>query len=316
MSECKLTIFTPTYNRGYCLENLYKSLLRQKYSDFEWLIIDDASTDDTEQHVRKWIEEATININYIKQQHGGKHRAINKAVEIAKGEYFFIVDSDDIITDNAIELIYKWINSIKEEKIAGVSGTRMNRAGKIWGGIPNINPKDYIEATNFEREKYNLLGDKAEIFKTKILKKYKFPEFENEYFVTEDVCFQEIAANGYKIRWYNEPIYICEYLEDGLTKNGANNFNGHKNNFKGYCYWIKRGLKVKPFENEYLLIKDYIKTSKNMKISLGQMAKNIETNIIKFMFYIIIAPLSYITRKIKIRKWTNGRVGKRCNNNI
>lgn len=305
MNECKLTIFTPTYNRGYCLENLYKSLLRQRYHDFEWIIIDDDSIDNTEQIVQKWITTCKINIKYIKQEHGGKHRAINKALEIAKGEYFFIVDSDDMITDNAVELIYNWIKGINNEKIAGVSGTRISQNGKIWGGKPSMSKEKYVDASNFEREKYNLLGDKAEIFKTEILKKYKFPEFENEYFVTEDVCYQEIAANGYKIRWYDEPIYISEYLEDGLTNGGANDFNGHKNNFKGYCYWIKRGLKVKPFENEYILMRDYIKTSKKMRISYIQMARNIEMNIIKFGFYIIIAPFSYITRKIKIRKWTN-----------
>lgn len=301
MSVYKLTIFTPTYNRGYCLNDLYKSLLKQKYNDFEWLIIDDESTDNTDKIVSKWIEENKLNIKYIKQKHGGKHRAINKALDIVKGEYFFIVDSDDTLTYNAVELIYKWISELNDEKIAGVAGTKISKDGKIWGGIPNIYEKGYIDASNFEREKYKLLGDKAEVFKTEIIKKYKFPEFHNEYFITEDVCYQEIAADGYKMRWYNEPIYICDYLEDGLTNSGANDYNGHKNNFKGYCYWIKRGLKVKPFEDKYLLIKDYIKTSKKMGISLKKMADNIEINFIKFIMYILISPFSYISRKIRIR---------------
>lgn len=301
ISMLKLTIFTPTYNRGYCLNNLYESLLRQKYNDFEWIIIDDSSTDNTEKIVSKWIEENKLNIKYIKQEHGGKHRAINKALDIAKGKYFFIVDSDDMLTDNAIELIYKWISELNVENIAGVAGTKVSKEGKIWGGIPNIGNKKYIDASNFERQKYKLLGDKAEVFKTNIIKKYKMPEFDNEYFVTEDVCYQEIAADGYKIRWYNEPIYMCEYLEDGLTNTGANDFEGHKNNFRGYCYWIKRGLKVKPFEDKYLLIKDYIKTSRKMGISLKKMADNIEMNLLKFIMYIIIAPFSYINRKIRIR---------------
>lgn len=301
MNVYKLTIFTPTYNRGYYLNNLYKSLLKQKYNDFEWLIIDDASTDDTDKIVSKWIEENKLNIKYIKQEHGGKHRAMNKAFDIAEGEYFFIVDSDDTLTENAIELIYKWISELNDEKIAGVAGTRISKDGKTWGGIPNINKKGYIDASNFERQKYKLLGDKAEVFRTEVIKKYKFPEFDNEYFVTEDVCYQEIAADGYKMRWYNEPIYVCDYLQDGLTNSGANDYNGHKNNFKGYCYWIKRGLKVKPFEDKYLLIKDYIKTSKKMGISLKKMADNIEINFIKFFMYIIISPFSYIIKKIKIR---------------
>ena len=101
----KITIFTPTYNRDYIIINLYKSLLIQTLKDFEWLIIDDGSTDNTELLVSSFIKDNKINIRYIKQQNGGKHRAINKALEEAKGELFFIVDSDDQLVDNAIERI-------------------------------------------------------------------------------------------------------------------------------------------------------------------------------------------------------------------
>ena len=75
-----------------------------------------------------------------------------------------------------------------------------------------------MDASSLERRKLHIEGDKAEVFDVEVLKAHPFPEFDGEYFVTEAVCWNAIAANGYKIRWYHEPIYYCEYLEDGLTK--------------------------------------------------------------------------------------------------
>ena len=166
------------------------------------------------------------------------------------------------------------------------------------GGTPKIN-NSYIDATNFERERYNLFGDKAEVYKTELLRKNKFPEFKNEYFCTEDVIYQEIAAQGYKIRWYNIPIYVCEYLEDGLSKQGANEFEGHIKNFKSYCYYVERGLKLKPFEFKYSIFKEYIITNIKGKISFFDWGKNINMNLFVFIFQIIfICPLSFIKRKL------------------
>lgn len=98
-----LTIFTPSYNRAYILPKLYESLKRQTDKRFEWVIVDDGSVDDTESLVNGWINESLININYQKQQNQGKHIAINTGVEMANGELFFIVDSDDQLTLNAVE---------------------------------------------------------------------------------------------------------------------------------------------------------------------------------------------------------------------
>ncbi|MBO5137511.1 MAG: glycosyltransferase family 2 protein [Spirochaetaceae bacterium] len=111
-----VTIFTPTYNRAYSLSQLYKSLCSQTSSDFEWIIVDDCSSDNTKSLVREWIEEKKISITYFLQpQNGGKHRAINKGVELAKGELFFIVDSDDFLTDDAVEsIVSEW--SVLPEK--------------------------------------------------------------------------------------------------------------------------------------------------------------------------------------------------------
>ena len=98
-----ITVFTPTYNRANLLPDLYDSLKRQTCKDFEWVIVDDGSTDDTGSLVNGWLSQADFSICYTKKENGGKQRAVNLGLQLAKGEYFFIVDSDDILTDNAIE---------------------------------------------------------------------------------------------------------------------------------------------------------------------------------------------------------------------
>lgn len=219
-----VTVFTPIYNRAYIVERLYQSLLRQTSYNFEWIIVDDGSTDDIAGKIEGWRNGMDLfPIQYVQQPNGGKHRAINKGVSIANGDAFFIVDSDDYLTDNAIELIEAWWKDIAgDDKFAGVSGLRASEDIDIIGGVPAFN--QYVDATNLEREEHGLNGDKAEVYKTAILKRYPFPEFEGETFLTENVVWDKIANDGYLIRWYNQVTYICEYREDGLTRAGMEKF--------------------------------------------------------------------------------------------
>lgn len=214
----KITVFTPTYNRGYIIEKLYRSLQKQTINSFEWLVIDDGSTDETEKLFNKWQKEANLfQIRYLKVENGGKHRAINKASDIARGELFFIVDSDDQITEDALENIIKWEESIKgKRKYCGIAGNRGRTGDQIIG---TTFKGSFVDATSLERNKYNITGDKAEVFYTHILKNYKFDEIQGENFITEATVWDRMAYDGYKIRWFNITIYICDYLEDGLTTN-------------------------------------------------------------------------------------------------
>lgn len=216
----KITVFTPAYNRGYIIEKLYRSLQRQHYSDFEWLVVDDGSTDNTEFLFQQYlVEDNHFLIRYIKTENGGKHRAINRGVREANGKLFFIVDSDDYITDDALEMIDKieeTISDAQKEKFAGVCGLKCYEMGNTIGSTFS---GDYLDITNLERDKYGITGDKAEAYYTDIMKRYPFPEFDGEKFVTECVVWDRIAADGYKLRYYNHPAIICEYLPDGLTAN-------------------------------------------------------------------------------------------------
>lgn len=211
-----ITVFTPTYNRAYIIGNLYQSLCNQNFNDFEWLVVDDGSSDNTEQVIDAFSQEHKINIRYIKQLNGGKHRAINKGVREANGELFFIVDSDDHLATNALQLVAKHYASIKDTPgYVGVSGVRAYPDGLRIGGDLDFVTLD-CNCLDL-RYKYCIIGDMAEIYRTEVLKDYPFPEIEGEKFCTEALVWNRIAQN-YKLRYFNEKIYMCEYLADGLTR--------------------------------------------------------------------------------------------------
>ncbi len=231
-----ITIFTPTYNRAYIIGNLYESLKCQTSMDFEWIVINDGSTDETSSLFKKWCgEDNGFQIIYDEVPNGGKHRAINRAVQMAGSDAFFIVDSDDRLLPFAVEKVTGWFSMIADDpEFAGVSGLRGYTIDDPVGGYGNYDG-DYVDATNLERGQYGLLNDKAEVYKTEILKKFPFPEFEGENFITESAIWQQIAAAGYKLRWFNEVIYLCDYLEDGLTRNANERIIS---NPMGYAYYL------------------------------------------------------------------------------
>lgn len=241
-----ISILTCSYNRAGYLSGLYKSLMRQTCYDFEWIIIDDGSDDYTQELISKYRQRTNeFAIFYRKQENGGKHRAINEGVKQVSGEWIFLVDSDDELTDDAIDSISKWVLELEKEsdakKFAAVSGLRMTRNGKLLGEYPKLrNGQCYIDAKNNERRKYHLGGDKAEIYRASILKQYPFPVFENENFLSEGAVWNQIAVEGYKIRWYPKVIYFCDYLSDGLT----NNEKKWINNFNGFTYYTKISMKA------------------------------------------------------------------------
>lgn len=210
-----ITVFTPTYNRAYRLNTLYESLCKQSFTDFEWLIVDDGSSDNTESLVDGWLKDNKVNIRYFRQPNGGKHRAINRGVEKALGLLFFIVDSDDILPRNSLEIIFNHYQLIKNRpQFGGLCGLKAYYDGKSVGNKPDFG---VYECTNFEIDyKYKLKGDMAEVFYTSVLKEFPFPEIEGERFCPEILIWNRVSTK-YIIHYFSENIYNCEYLEDGLT---------------------------------------------------------------------------------------------------
>ena len=211
----KFTVFTPTFNRKELLEKLYKSLQKQTFKDFEWLIVDDGSTDGTKEKVEEFLSEKKLEIKYYFKENGGKQRAYNFATEKANGELFICLDSDDEYVENGLEIILKyWKKYEKNSDIAGMGylSTYPNR--EIIG---SSFPEKEMISTQFEiYNKYGVKGDKGLMFRTEIIKKYKFPVFEDEKFITEAVVYNRICEK-YKMVYVNEKIEIKEYQEDGLT---------------------------------------------------------------------------------------------------
>lgn len=209
------TVFTPVYNRKKFLPQIYQSLLNQKYKDFEWLIVDDGSTDGVEAVVNDLIARNEIDIKYYYKENGGKHTAINLGVQKAKGELFIIIDSDDVLVDNALELINEqWLTVQNNNELSGIVGLSSYRNGEIVGSLFPSEIWDVHFSDIYH--KYHLKGDKSVAFKTVVLKEFPFPEKEGVNFVFEAVVWHEMAKK-YKVRCINRIIQFVEYQQSGLS---------------------------------------------------------------------------------------------------
>lgn len=216
-----ISILTPTYNRGKLLLPLYESLTNLTFKDFEWLIVDDGSEDDTEQYALSWvehnIENAEFPIRYIKKSNGGKHTAINRGVREASGELILILDSDDTLPADSLATIAQYYEQCKGYKdCAGVCGLMAHHDGQLIGsGFPK--EPMYESALQFRyAEKGNVTGDLLEVYKTSVMREFPFPEIENEKFCPESLVWNRIA-NKYRLFCFNKVVYYRDYLEGGLT---------------------------------------------------------------------------------------------------
>lgn len=209
-----ITVFTPTYNRVHTLNRLYNSLCNQDCFDFEWVIIDDGSSDNTKMFIET-IKNSPFNIKYYYKENGGKHRAINYGIKYVKGEWMLIVDSDDFLSTDAISVIKKHTSTIADDdRFCGITGLRVDLNHNTIGTQCSYN---ILDTDNISyRTKYKIDGDRAEVFKTSIIKQYPFPEFKDERFCTEAIVWNRIA-NKYITRYINNGFYICEYQKDGLS---------------------------------------------------------------------------------------------------
>ena len=229
-----ITVFTPTYNRGNLLNRLYQSLCKQNYKEFEWIIVDDGSLDDTSSIVNIIQDKhpyGDFSILYYKKENGGKHTAVNTGVQKAHGDLFFIADSDDILPPNALQTVAGvWEQTKYDNSIGGICGFDgdINDGSLIGTGFPkevhllNIELSNhinigYIDATTRDvRFKLKVDGDMKEVFRTSVLREFPFPEIEGEKFCPEVLVWNRIAYK-YKLRYFNEAIYIAEYQPEGLT---------------------------------------------------------------------------------------------------
>lgn len=213
-----ITILTPAYNRASLLPRLFDSLLRQTNKDFEWIVVDDGSTDDTREVVANLKEKCggAFPMGYVYKANGGKHMAINIGAERARGELLFIADSDDLLTDDALETVANSWHDISDDKsFAGIAGLdiAMDTREVIGSGLP----QEHIDCNAIDiRYRHHVTGDMKEVFRTEVLREFPFPEFAGERFCPEQLVWFRMARR-YRLRYINKPIYIADYQPDGIT---------------------------------------------------------------------------------------------------
>lgn len=212
-----LTILTPTYNRSNTLPTLYKSLCNQTYQNFQWLVIDDGSSDETYLYFKNNLNDNFL-IDYYYKPNGGKHTALNYSHKYIKGELVCIVDSDDWLLPDAVDTIIKeWQKYKNNKKIRGLTFQK----GKSWNSAicDKFEDKSIISNHIDYRVNGKRKGDCCEVITTDTFKEFPFPEFKNEKFLGEGYLWNNIGFK-YDIVYIKKIIYICDYLDGGLTKSG------------------------------------------------------------------------------------------------
>ena len=212
--EIALTIFTPTYNRGGVLPRLYSSLLAQNSMRFEWLVVDDGSSDNTGNLFNTWKREAPFTVRYVRQTNSGKHVAHNLGARKAHGRLFMCVDSDDWLEPNAVETVLHDSQALDTKE--GLLYPRLfssKRALDTWfpEGVA------YVELSDM-RMKYGLVVETAIVFPTAVLQAHPFPAIEGERYMPEGAVYYDLVGEE-RFLVKDAAFYRCEYLNEGLTRN-------------------------------------------------------------------------------------------------
>lgn len=223
----RITVFTPSYNRADLLPNLYMSLLRQSCRDFKWLVIDDGSTDNTQEVVAAWIREGKIDIQYVYKENGGLHTGYNKAIECMDTELSICIDSDDYLTDDCIESVLDFWDENKGEDIAGLIGLDIRQDGSTIGGfLPDTKTVDPLWLTELDA------GDRKYVIRNDCYRKvYPMPVFEGEKNFNPHYLVLKLCRE-YKFLVLNKPLCVVNYQPDGMS---ANIFNQYVNSPRSFA---------------------------------------------------------------------------------
>lgn len=242
-----ITVFTPAYNRAHTLPRTYESLKKQDTKNFEWLVVDDGSKDNTRELVQGWIDSETeFKIRYIYKENGGMHTAYNTAYENIDTELSICIDSDDCLADGAIRKIYNHWQQVKYKGYAGIIGLDADFSGRVIG-----KPFDtgLIETTFLDYYGNGGQGDKKFVYRTDVIKEYPpYPEFSGEHYVGLS-CKYALIDQDYKLSVLNEVLCDVEYQADGHSNSM---FSEYVKNPKGFAYYRKIFMQY-PFSTKKLI---------------------------------------------------------------
>lgn len=224
----KITVFTPTYNRADLLPQLYESLLRQTCQKFNWIIIDDGSTDNTSAVVQRWIDEGKMEIRYVWKENGGLHTGYNKAIELMDTELSICIDSDDYLTDDCIASVLEYWDANKAEGIAGLIGLDILPNGEIVSGnlpdVKAVNPIMLMASKNNGDRKYVVRNDCYH-------EVYPMPVFAGEKNFNPHYLILKMCRK-YRFLVFNKPLCVVNYQPDGMS---ANIFHQYINSPKSFA---------------------------------------------------------------------------------
>jgi glycosyltransferase involved in cell wall biosynthesis len=268
------TVFIPTYNRAHTLGRLFDSLERQTFKDFEIIIVDDGSKDETKIVVDNYIKRTNYDVRYFYQNNKGKPYARNFAIEKARGMLFKTIDSDDLLTDDCLEQMKFFWESIDKEKIEGFAGViglcaDYNTNEIVGDKFPsNIFDSNHI----INRTMYKIKGDKTQCIRTDIMKNYLFPIIENEKFIPEGIVWNRISLK-YKFRYVNKVMMMKEYLRDGISmksiKIRASNCKGSRLYYQEYINEIIDKYNL-PFKQKIKAYINYIRFSLHCRNTINE----------------------------------------------
>jgi glycosyltransferase involved in cell wall biosynthesis len=226
-----LSVITPTYNRAHTIDRVYNSLAAQSFRSFEWVVIDDGSTDNTKELISHYSQISFFPIRYYYKPNGGKHRAVNFGFKQSHGEFILVFDSDDWCFSYAFERLFELWHSLPDrEKMnySGVSVLMAHTNGEIIGDLypPSSNLKTYVDRYN-----HRIRGDKWELIRRDLYVKYSYPEIDGERYIAPSYSWLQIGKQ-YKTLFSNDVLSCGDYLNDGISKN---NILYRASNPKGCC---------------------------------------------------------------------------------
>ena len=203
-----ITVFTPTFNRAHTLGRLHASLLAQKSERFEWLVVDDGSTDDTQELLARLARSSPFVVRVITQENAGKHTAHNRAVSIAAGELTIVLDSDDELVPGALETLWSEWRGISESERGGYSGIAANSVDEDGRIIGRPFPRDRIDGHFLELvADGTLVGDKLPCYRTDVLRSFPFPSEARGESIPEGTVWSRIGFH-YLLRCVNRTVLL------------------------------------------------------------------------------------------------------------
>lgn len=293
----KISILTPTFNRAKLLDKLYTSILinsNNSNCDVEWLIMDDGSTDNTRIIVDTYIKENIINVQYFYQENSGKMSAINELVKRCTGDLILECDSDDYLVPETFKIIEDALVQCKD--MANIYAMAFLKYDQNGNNMGNNFPEDNYESSMFDLYfKEGITGEKALVFNSSIRKKFKYRLENGEKFVTEARLHHEMDLH-YNIKCFNKKIMICEYKDDGYSKNIDKLF---LQNPKGYYEYFKeifnQDMHGVTFSKRLYIYKHYILFAVLSKQKHA--IKNVKGLVNKMMIAILYLPGKIATKR-------------------